>query len=128
MTDNPQPLKIGDKVFIKKWEVTGVVTHARPSDSSEDEYYEVQARPYFFHRSGLELDTSDADKAKHKQALKEKAAALDLAWQKVAQAVSAGHVPSPEIINGYANAEMALRKEQGVPSLFEHIIAPPAKK
>jgi len=128
MTDNPQPLKKGDKVLIKKWEVTGVVTHARPSDSPEDEIYEVQARPYFFHRSGLELDTSDTDKAKHKQALKEKGAALDVALLKMTQALSGGRTPSPAVFKEFVDAEIALRKEEGVPSLFVPLVTPPTKE
>ncbi len=51
MTEEPKPLKRGDKVPIKEWNVTGVVTTARPSDSQEDDIYEVQARSYFFKRS-----------------------------------------------------------------------------
>jgi hypothetical protein len=128
MADNPKPLKNGDKVLIKEWNVTGVVTQARPSDSPEDDIYEVQARPFFFRRSGLELDTTEADRAKHKQAVKEKAAVFEVAWQKLAQAASDGRALSPAILKEYVDAETALRKEQGLPSLFVPLITPPTKE
>ena len=83
MTDNPQPLKKGDKVIIKDWGVTGTVTVAHPADPPDDGIYEVQARPHFFRRSRLQLDTSDADREKHKQAIEEKVARLEVAWQKL---------------------------------------------
>jgi hypothetical protein len=60
-TDDLKSLKKGDKVVIKEWGVTGTVTIAHPADPPDDGIYEVQARPHFFRRGKLELDTSDAD-------------------------------------------------------------------
>jgi hypothetical protein len=128
MVDDLKPLKKGDKVVIKEWGVTGTVTVAHPADPPDDGIYEVQARPQFFRRSTLELDTSDADREKHRQAIEEKVARLDVAWQKLLEATSNGRVPSPAIFKEYIAAETALRKEQGVPSLIAPLFTPRTKE
>ena len=128
MTDDFKPLKKGDKVVIKEWGVTGTVTIARPADPPDDGIYEVQARPQFFRRSKLELDTSDADWEEDKQAIEEKVARLEVAWQKLLEATSDGRVPSPAIFKECIDAETALRKEQGVPSRIAPLFTPPTKE
>jgi hypothetical protein len=131
MANEKQLLKVGDKVIVKALGARGVVTIAHHPPPAEDELYQVQIAPRFFRRDDLELDTSDADRAKHQKAIEEKAAAVDVAWQNLHQAVTNGDTLNVELLRVYAVAESELRKEQGIPSLILPLLPlfmPPTKQ
>ncbi|MGB8539933.1 MAG: hypothetical protein WCD57_26145 [Acidobacteriaceae bacterium] len=120
MTDKMEPLKKGDAVYIKKWNTSGTVLLARPTnihEPEEDGYYEVQAKPTYFRRDELELDTTEADNAAREIRIAAKVDRRDTARRNLQEAINTGII-QPAIMAEYLAAEDEVSKELGIPSLF----------
>jgi hypothetical protein len=120
MTDKREPLKKGDAVYIKTWSTSGTVLLARPAnihEPEEDGYYEVQAKPTYFRRDELELDTTEADNAAREIRIAAKVDRRDTARRNLQEAINTGIV-QPATFAQYLAAEDEVSKEFGFPCLF----------
>lgn len=124
MAEELKPLKKGDAVYIKSWNVTGTVVHARPAETEDDGIYKVEVKPHFFRRSDLRLDTTLADREKRRQTIKDKTSRVEVASQKLTQAASQGGTPDFVLLMEYWLAMDELRKEYGESPLLIDLNAP----
>jgi hypothetical protein len=123
MPDERKPLKKGDKVYIKPWEIYGEVTHARPADTPEDEIYRASAEK-FFNRSDLTPDTRQQEAEEKRIRRKQKQETME---RLAAEVRAKGHSADPKLVIQAAEALSDLWVELGHPPFIVPINDPHKK-
>jgi hypothetical protein len=117
MSQQLEPLKQNDEVFIKSLEVVGKVIQVCP-DGDDEPFYRVEITRYF-RRADLELIDREAEQKKRKQEVQEKLARMEAARIKTETIIAAGGVVDWATAQEYMLAADDLWQAFGHKSIFQ---------